>query len=791
MALSAVALLLLAPMMNANPAPDKDGHVLTALWKQYEEARKADRPQQEAEILTKIKTEAQKQRLAVDFYDAATQYVETVQRRDWKKRAELRENLQKEVEAFNHPMVTYQWMGSFGNASSDERWEFVKNRAKAFREGHNTALYRGVDGLMGGAMKDFMASDYEYVLWHLLGSRSYSEISNDEIYKALKAEVEGKYPGEGYLAYYAANRNSDKDARKKALEAVAEKYAGKAVAFWPRQELLRREFSDLNEAEAGQAAYQALYHKCLTFEKERGALKGDEAKIAKGCEAVKNLTKTLTNKDVRVRLKDNQACVIFRNLDKATLTLREDKKTLQTWNVTNPTGSFYVQDTVKIDLPKLGDGSYTLEAVNGKLSGSTNYNQHTLSLALRRQAEGYAAYVTDYVSGKPLDKAKLVLWKGDTEVASETVSLDGFTLLPKKFEQALNGNGRNAYHYLTAETGSGTNLRKSERLGISRYYADNDSDNEPDDIYCNIYRDRGAYNPGDVLQFKAVVYQGNLVDRVSVVPGKALQVSLFNTEGKALERLQLTTNEFGSVSGSFTLPKDERNGYFNIQITSGKKHLATDDFRVDEFVLPTFTLSFDTNDKLYLKGDEVTVSGKLTSYSGHNLSGANLAVKVNHWGNVVLERDIQPEADGKFSFAFKAEETGYYDIEVTVTDATGEMQEFGAGVYVSDNISVSLSMENAAEGEFTVMEEKNEATPIRYGRVVRRWRPTPSKYIADGDVARVKMQVDNSDGNKIPTVCIPWSARLPSGMPRTKRSATSSRFPETAMSWTPRFAASS
>ena len=387
--------------------------------------------------------------------------------------------------------------------------------------------------------------------------------------------------------------------------------------------------------------------------------------------------------------------------------------------------------------------------MNGKLSGSTNYNQHTLSLALRRQAEGYAAYVTDYVSGKPLDKAKLVLWKGDTEVASETVSLDGFTLLPKKFEQALNGNGRNAYHSLTAETGSGTNLRKSERLGISRYYADNDSDNEPDDIYCNIYRDRGAYNPGDVLQFKAVVYQGNLVDRVSVVPGKALQVSLFNTEGKALERLQLTTNEFGSVSGSFTLPKDERNGYFNIQITSGKKHLATDDFRVDEFVLPTFTLSFDTNDKLYLKGDEVTVSGKLTSYSGHNLSGANLAVKVNHWGNVVLERDIQPEADGKFSFAFKAEETGYYDIEVTVTDATGEMQEFGAGVYVSDNISVSLSMENAAEGEFTVMEEKNEATPIRYGRVVRRWRPTPSKYIADGDVARMKMQVDNSDGNKI------------------------------------------
>ena len=59
-ALAAAALFLIAPIMKANPAPDKDGHVLTALWKQYEEAPKADRPQKEAEILTKIKAEAGK-----------------------------------------------------------------------------------------------------------------------------------------------------------------------------------------------------------------------------------------------------------------------------------------------------------------------------------------------------------------------------------------------------------------------------------------------------------------------------------------------------------------------------------------------------------------------------------------------------------------------------------------------------------------------------------------------------------------------------------------------------------
>ena len=744
-ALAAAALFLIAPLMNANPAPDKDGHVLTALWKQYEEANKADRPQKEAEILTKIKTEAARQRLAADFYDAAVKYVESVQRRDWKKRDELRKNLEKEVKDFNEPMVTYLWMSDQAGTSSDARWAFVRDRSEAFRQGHNSALWRGIGGLMGGAMKDFVGSDYEYVLWHLIGSRRYENPEKDEIYQALKTEVEGKSPQEGYLAYYVANRTNGKDERKAALEEVAKKYAGQAVAFWPRQELLRIKFNALNEAKAGSAAYQALYADCLTYEKERKAQKGDNAKIVAGCTAVKNLTETLTGKGVGVRMEDKNVCVTFRNLDKATLTLREGDKMVKTWNLTNPTRSFYVYDTVRVALPALGDGAYSLEAVNGKLNGIAYYNQHTLSLAVRREAAGFAAYVTDYLSGKPLDQAKITLWKGDKAVVSEQVRLDGFTVLPKKFQDTIDGH-KETYYYLTAETGSGTDLRASRKVGVHAYYFQGDSDDSADRTFCHIYKDRGAYNPGDVLQFKAVVYQGNLVDRVSVVPGKAVEVILLNSEDKEIDRLKLKTNEFGSVSGSFTLPKGERNGYFQLQVKSGKQYLEGDSFRVDEFVLPTFTLSFDKNDKLYLKGDEVVISGKVKSFSGHSLTGANLAVKVERWGNVVLETNVQPASDGTFSFAFPATDTGWYNAEVTVTDATGEMQEFGTGVYVSDYISVSLTMQNGAEGEFVTMEEKDEPG----GRFIgRRWRPSAPKYIATAEVARVLMEVDNSDGNKI------------------------------------------
>ena len=744
-ALAAVAFFLIAPLMNATPAPDKDGHVLTALWKQYEEANKADRPQKEAEILTKIKAEAVKQRLAADFYDAAVKYVESVQRRDWKKRDELRRNLEKEVKDFDEPMVTYLWMSDHAGSSSDARWAFVRDRVEVFRQGHNTALWRGIGGLMGGAMKDFVASDYEYVLWHLIGARRYENPEKDELYQALKAEVAEKYPGEGYLAYYVAARKSGA-ARKTALEAVAKQYAGQSVAFWPRQDLLRIRFDELNEKKAGSAAYQALYADCLAFEKERKALKGDDAKVASGCQVAKNLSETLTGKGLGVRMEDKNVCVTFRNLDKATLTLREGDKTLKTWNLTNPARSFYVYDTVRVALPALGDGAYSLEAVNGKQNGIAYYNQHTLSMAVRREAAGFAAYVTDYITGKPLDKAKITLWKGDKEVISDNVRLDGFTVLPKKFQETIDGH-KQTYYYLTAGTGNGTNLRASRKVGAHAYYYYDDEDDRTDRTFCHIYKDRGAYNPGDILQFKAVVYEGNLVDRIAVVPGKAVEVILLNSEEKEIDRQKLKTNEFGSVSGSFTLPKGERNGYFQLQVKSGKQFLEGDSFRVDEFVLPTFTLSFDANDRLYLKGDEVVIKGRVKSFSGHSLTGADLAVKVERWGSVVLETNVQPAADGTFSFAFPAGDTGWYNAEVTVTDATGEMQEFRTGVYVSDNITVSLTMQNGAEGEFVTMEEKDEPGPYRY--VGRRWRPSPSKYIATGEVARVLMEVDNSDGNKI------------------------------------------
>ena len=177
-----------------------DGHVLTSLWKQYNEASKADRPQKEAEILMEIREEAMKKRLPVDFYDAGKEYISAVERRDWKKSTQVRNEFGDAVKKFDYPIVTYTWMKDFGNYSADSRQEYVLSRKKDF-EGRHPQFFRNIDYQMGGNLADFIKDDAEYVFWDLLVNRYYYREENSEAYRELQSKIGNVYPNGAYLEY--------------------------------------------------------------------------------------------------------------------------------------------------------------------------------------------------------------------------------------------------------------------------------------------------------------------------------------------------------------------------------------------------------------------------------------------------------------------------------------------------------------------------------------------------------------------------------------------------------------
>lgn len=719
-------------MVNAQVVATADqednGHRLTALWKQYDQAQKADLPQKEADILAQIKSQALKQHLPEDFWDAATQYVWAVQRRDWKQTEQVKEGLREEVEQFAEPMVTFLWMEQWQYARAQQLRDYYLSQKDGFN-GRHPAFYDNLYSFLGGALKEFIQNDAEYVLWHLYQSTYYNNPQDGAYFQDLKACISGRYPNQAALDYFLVSQQQDSDAKREALQELADRYPGQAAALFPRADLLRLQKRDLDQAGAPEADYRSLYARAQAFEKERKAYSGAEGRIARACTSVQELCETLTAQTLQVRSSREQIEVIFRNLSQADLELKQDKTVLKTWKVQNTAGSFYVPDTVRLAMPALPDGSYSLAAASGKIKTSTSYTQYTLSIAHRTDSRGRCVYVADYATGAPLRQVTLLLKKGDQEMASAVMKLDGFTPLPAAFEKAVAANKRAAYT-LVAVDGE----RLSRTVSLQSLYT---SSNPDISVKCNIYKDRGAYNPGDTLQFKAVLYQGDPSQKLSVCKSRKVEVILRDAQDKVLETRILTTNAYGSVSGSFVLPKGLRNGYFSLEV----KGLARDSFRVDEFVLPTFAMHFDQRDSLYLAGDSVPVSGRLESYSGHNLTGATVRVVANRYGTSVLDEQQPLEAGNTFHFRIPARESGYYRVEINVTDATGETLQGFDNFYVGDALSVRADIEDAQDADLTLSAALEP--PIV-------WRRTSPRFVVRGTQIRFTPQALDAAGGKVP-----------------------------------------
>lgn len=264
-----------------------------------------------------------------------------------------------------------------------------------------------------------------------------------------------------------------------------------------------------------------------------------------------------------------------------------------------------------------------------------------------------------------------------------------------------------------------------------------------------IFTDRGAYNPGDTVDFKALIYFTDGINVAKVSPaGEKYKVVLVNAEGRDVESVDLTTNEFGSMSGWFVLPRGERNGDFTIRVLTDSETAVSKSIRVDEFVLPTFDVTFGDIDKQYFPGDEVVVTGKVTSYSGHPVASGKAVYEVGTYWNNVGSGPLEIGPDGAFMIKFNAEDEDYrilYKVSVRITDDTGETHEYNRPVYVSGSMDVNAELVNAADGNLELIEKQ--------APVASPWARRPryeQAVILKEDVASVKFTLNSMDGAPAP-----------------------------------------
>ena len=681
---------------------DDQGHTLVSLWKSYYSAVDADKPKQQAAILEDIKKEALAKRLAWDYYDACEKYVNARLSTNWKLRDELMAQKWNEFKTYDEPIINF----TINSGGIPSRLEYVQANKDRMQKAYNPEFYV-IDGYFTGqvfseALLPLVKNDYDFALWSIFLRGSRWNGSEDAGSIAIKERFGDEYPFAAFIDYVTAKSFvNDKEKRTRFNDYVV-KYQGKATSLLARQDLISMDFSDLGrDTKSTGKDYEKIKAACEKFISDKDRFTGSEKAIADCCNGPANLLNRMAAKELRFNIEDGRMTVSVRNLSSVKLEILEDKKVVHEKNLRNPVGSYYVIDTLTYDLPAINDGTYTVRCSNGKVETESLYEKYTLSIASRRDAAGICAYVTDYKTGKPVGKADFAVTNTDGEVVASAsgVAIDGFTYLPENVQKRLTES--KVGDRLSASVEMDGIVRKSYP---QRYYFSLISPRHTTSTSAVVLTDRSAFNPDETVHFKVILYSGEY--DLKVMEGVKLNAVLCDAEDDDIDKIELTTGEFGSAAGEFVLKRRPRNGMYTINVYTEDNDIipiASKKLRVDDFVLPTFELTWEPDGKFYLPGDEITVKGKVSSYSGHSLSSATCRYTVMEYGKTHKKDELRLEPDGSFEIKFTAGSDNFqvYSITVTVTDATGETQEFETSAISLSSIPLSLSLVNASAGNFS------------------------------------------------------------------------------------------
>jgi Large extracellular alpha-helical protein len=760
---ASLAFSLQAYMKTDKTVKDKEGHVLSGLWQEYASALGADRPQKMEKILTQIKQEAVSRRLHWDFYDASVRLVDDVASRNWKRREAMRDSLVAEFAAYGEPIVSYAASVQGYGAPIDI--EANKSRLLA---GRNDAFYSLLNlcDEMAALMPQGLNDDYEYVLWDQVADKGKWKTEDVER-KQLYEKLGGREPFVSYLDFKSQTARKDDEELRKACSSFASAHKGEAVRLFALKALLSSQMDSLVNREGKSEDYKKLHSAIVSAEKERSSFTtGLDGKLAKQFTFFGHLREQLESKEIQVSFKSDTAVILLRNVKSLDVVLtpeKKDAKPVFRKSFQNVGGSFYAFDTLEVPMPSVDDGDYRLAASSGKIRDERNYCPRSLSIACREDAESMKFFVADCESGKPVEKVDLELFISGKSVAkAEGVVMDGFTEVPKAIWTAL--KKESVYYLCASYRDSDGLLHKSP--GTHHYGAYREpSNSSKDGGYCGIFTDKGAYNPGETLKFKAVLYRGGVSGMHVVDAGTKVDATLRNPEGKDVGTLSLSANEYGSVAGEFLLPEGERNGSYYLRVSSGSISAGTS-VVVDEFILPTYDLEFTKTDAMYFAGDTVEIGGIIKSYSGHSLGAARVSYSVTSSAKTVKDGTLTPAADGSFSLSFPArggEQVCIYRVTVKVTDGTGETKEFSRSVVIQEKLYISGGLENASKAEVRLS--------------AKDWG---GLKVVSGEIAKVKFEIKNFDNQVVP-LGVDYEVRSSDGKYSRKGEAKSGEVADVAL----------
>ena len=233
-------------------------------------------------------------------------------------------------------------------------------------------------------------------------------------------------------------------------------------------------------------------------------------------------------------------------------------------------------------------------------------------------------------------------------------------------------------------------------LSRDRYYERKD-----DKIEHQLFTDRSIYRPGQTVHASAISY---IVKKGldASVPGKSMELNfiLRDANWKQVAEQKATTDEYGTASVDFELPKEGQTGLYSISVNgTGTKYV-----RVEEYKRPTFEITFPKVNEKYNWGDTVVVKATAKTYAGVPVQGAKVEYQVTRrnqlwwWGagsagqlvktdscvtredgtfdvEIPLEASLSGKDEADMSDFMRIARFFNFEVSAIVTDISGESHE--------------------------------------------------------------------------------------------------------------------
>ena len=233
-------------------------------------------------------------------------------------------------------------------------------------------------------------------------------------------------------------------------------------------------------------------------------------------------------------------------------------------------------------------------------------------------------------------------------------------------------------------------------LSRDRYYERKD-----DKIEHQLFTDRSIYRPGQTVHASAISY---IVKKGldASVPGKSMELNfiLRDPNWKQVAEQKATTDEYGTASVDFELPKEGQTGLYSISVNGTETKYV----RVEEYKRPTFEITFPKVNEKYNWGDTVVVKATAKTYSGVPVQGAKVEYQVTRrnqlwwWGagsagqlvktdscvtredgtfdvEIPLEASLSGKDEADMSDFMRIARFFNFEVSAIVTDISGESHE--------------------------------------------------------------------------------------------------------------------